>query len=76
MIYDDFCANVQAALEMRGWARKDLADAMGVTPSYVTQILNGYREPGLRVLETVANALKIEADVLIRKKPLRKPISA
>lgn len=29
---------------------KDLADAMGVTPAYMSDLINGRRDPGPRIL--------------------------
>ncbi len=73
MICDDFRLNVQAVLDERNWPRTRLATVMGVTPGYVTQILNGHREPGLRVVERVADALDTPvARLLERRTPRRK----
>ncbi len=48
-------------------SQTDLADKMGVTPSFVSQILGGHRRPGLDSLESFANALETEPANLIRK---------
>lgn len=67
MICDDFRHNVNSQLEKLGWTRADLAERMHVTPGYITQLLNGHHEPGLRVVERVATALGVPADRLIKK---------
>lgn len=67
MICDDFRQNVIILLERRGWNRSDLARAMGVKPSFISQILNGYRDPGLALVERVANAIGVEVVTLVRK---------
>ena len=67
-LYKDFCDNVNFLVERRGMTRSSLARAMGVTPAYVTQILNGYCEPGLSVIEKVANALDVSPRELFKKR--------
>ena len=67
MICQDFRENVQAVLSQKGWSRKQLAEEMGVSPSYITQLLNAYHEPGLAVVENVAIALGVSRDRLIAK---------
>lgn len=61
-----FRANVKQRLASMGWNQGDLAEEMGVTPSYITQILGRHRGVGLDVLENVANALDVPADELIK----------
>jgi len=67
VICQDFRENVQAVLSQKGWSRKQLAEEMGVSPSYITQLLNAYHEPGLAVVENVAIALGVSRDRLIAK---------
>jgi transcriptional regulator with XRE-family HTH domain len=67
VVCQDFRENVQAVLHQKGWSRKQLAEEMGVTPSYVTQLLNGYSEPGLAVVEDVAVALGVSISRLVEK---------
>lgn len=67
MVCDDFRMNVITLLEKRGMSRSDLARAMGVTPQFVTQLLNGAREPGLAMVERVAEAIGVEVVALVKK---------
>ena len=70
-LYENFVGNVTVILEQRGLSRADLARQMGVTPSFVTQILNGTREPGLGVIERVAASLGVAPAHLLRE--IRQP---
>jgi len=72
MIVDDFVANVNALLQSKGWSRAEFARRLGVTPGYVTQILNGHHEPGLRVVEAWAEVLGVKASRLVRETKLEK----
>ena len=65
VICQDFRENVRAVLAEKGWSRKQLAEEMGVTPSYITQLLNAYHEPGLAVVEDVAIALGVSRERLV-----------
>ena len=67
VICQDFRENVQEVLTEKGWSRKRLAEEMGVTPSWVTQLLRGHREPGLAVVEDVAVALGVPSGRLVEK---------
>jgi transcriptional regulator with XRE-family HTH domain len=46
-------------------SQSEIARRMGVTPSYVSQILSGHRRPGLDTLEAVADALGCDPAELI-----------
>lgn len=64
-----FRKNVESHMARLKWDRGDLANAMGCTPSYVTQILGKHRGVGLNTLENVAQALGVPASDLL--KPVR-----
>lgn len=68
MIVEDFQENLVTLLKRKGMNQSELARKMGVTPSYVCQLLNGHTEPGIRVLERIANAIGVSACSLIQKK--------
>ena len=44
--------------------RSGLARELGLTRSYVSQVLNGQRDPGLRVAKKVADRLGLTIDQL------------
>lgn len=67
VICDDFRANVNATLAKQGISRSELASRMGVSAAYISQILNGDHEPGLRVVERIAEALGVQAATLLKK---------
>lgn len=67
MVCEDFRRNVVTLLELHGMSRSDLARAMGVTPQFVTQLLNGARDPGLSLVERVAEAIGVDITLLVRK---------
>lgn len=59
VLVENFRENVKQLLQERNMSRSDLARTMGVSPAYVTQLLTGSHEPGLRVVEKVAVALEV-----------------
>ena len=76
MVCDDFRTNVIALLEKRGMSRSDLARAMDVSPQFVTQLLNGARDPGLALVEKVADAFGVDVTTLVKKIKHDAPTSA
>lgn len=69
VICDDFRANTNRQLERQGISRSELARRMKCSPSFVSQILNGDHEPGLRVVEKFADALGVKPETLLKKTP-------
>lgn len=63
-----FRRNVRARMEQLGISQADLAKRMEVTDAFISQMLGGYRNPGLNSLEDFAKALEIAASELIREK--------
>ena len=53
------------ALERRGMSQTALASAARVAQPYVSQIINGVKEPSYRLLESIASVLKIRSEWLI-----------
>lgn len=68
MLVDDFRKNVEAILKVKRMRRTDLADRLNCTRAYVTQVLNGYHDPGLGVVQKWAKALRVDAYTLLSKK--------
>lgn len=66
-IYSAFVANVRERMDELGLSQSELAGLLGVTRSYVSQILSGHRRPGLDTLETFADALQMKPEDLIRE---------
>lgn len=64
-LYEVFRINVQQRLDDLGMRRSDLAEELGVTSSYVSQVLNGHRKPGIDTLAEWAKVLRISAPALI-----------
>ncbi len=51
--------------EERGWNQEYLAEISGIGRTHISQLENGRREAGLRMLETLAGAFKLAvADLL------------
>lgn len=65
-IYTVFVQNVRDRMATLRINQSKLAEALGVTEGYVSQILNGHRRPGLDSLESFADALSIDPSELIR----------
>ncbi len=67
------------AMVERGWNQKELANALGVSPSYVTQLLRGQRNVSLRTLARMLFKLGKQAALEIgdlQQKPYALPESS
>ncbi len=51
---------IWASLKLKGWSQKELAEALGVSRSHVSQLLDGRRNMTLRTLADIAFALGLE----------------
>jgi len=60
-----FLANVRRELAARRWTQADLARALEVSPSQLSQLFSGYRNPGLRTIESIAAILGMHAAELL-----------
>lgn len=72
VLHERFRENLRNILEDRALSQKEFAHLMHVSPEYVSQILRGYREPGLGVVDRVAAALEIDPHELLA--PVREKI--
>lgn len=61
----NFREQVERRLARRGWTRSEFAGRLGVTPGYVTQVLNGHRGAGWRTMDRWAMALGVRPELLI-----------
>ena len=64
-LYAAFVANVRNRMADLALSQKDLAERLGVTQGYVSQILSGHRRPGLDTLDDFARVLDTEPSDLI-----------
>ena len=65
-LYQAFCRNVRERMTELKISQSELAERLGVTPGYVSQILNNHRRPGLDTLDEFATALETDAARLIK----------
>lgn len=64
-----FIRNVRERMRILKISQAELARRMGVTPSFVSQMLSGHRRPGLESLEDFAKSLECDpADLIAEKK--------
>lgn len=56
---------VKVCRAAKRWQQRDLAEKVGLSPSYVSLIESGRREPPLSVLREIASALGIPIDLLL-----------
>jgi transcriptional regulator with XRE-family HTH domain len=53
--------------EKRGWTQQQLADMTGIGRVHVSELENGRREAGLRMLEKLAASFEITAAELLKE---------
>jgi transcriptional regulator with XRE-family HTH domain len=58
---------IRQAREKRGWTQKQLADAIGVTPSFITKLEAGQTLPGNDLCLAMADALGLSLDELLEE---------
>lgn len=63
-----FVEIIESTLSTRGWTRSDLARAMGVHKTYVSNYLNGRQVPGPDVMERFFRALDLEPNLSVRQR--------
>jgi transcriptional regulator with XRE-family HTH domain len=69
---DAFRRNVRERMATLKLSQSALAERLECTPSFISQMLSGHRNPGLDSLEIFAKALDTEPPELIREKSSRK----
>jgi transcriptional regulator with XRE-family HTH domain len=61
----NFLVNVRRELAARGWSQAELARALEVSPSQLSQLFSGYRNPGLKTIESIGEILGLHAAELL-----------
>jgi transcriptional regulator with XRE-family HTH domain len=59
--------NVRHLRQQRGWSQEDLAFEAGLDRTYVSGVERGVRNPTVLVIGRIAKALKVQAEVLLRR---------
>jgi transcriptional regulator with XRE-family HTH domain len=59
--------------EMQDLTMRQLADLVGISNPYLSQIERGLREPSERVVEAIADNLEMSAEALKRHRPRAEP---
>ena len=80
IIMAKFLEKVQEISTQKGLKKKDLADKIGTSASYITQLYRGHKLLNLMTLAKLQRALEIEFDVAIKgtnqiKNPINEEIS-
>lgn len=61
---------IRAARALRGLSVRKAAVALGISPSYLSQIENGERNLSLGLLFSASQLYKVSVDVLLGREPL------
>ena len=56
---------VKVCRAAKRWQQQDLANKAGLSPSYISLIESGRREPPLSVLRRIAQAFEVPVDLLL-----------
>lgn len=70
---EQFVEWLQAELDQRGWLASDLARRAGLGSGTLSQLMNGYRNPGPDVCRSIAHALKVPEEEVFRRAGLLSP---
>lgn len=63
MLTSCFLSEIEKAAEKQGITRKELAERVGTSPSYITQIFRGNKTPNLKILTAMGLAVGRKFDV-------------
>ncbi|MEO0637831.1 MAG: helix-turn-helix transcriptional regulator [Pseudomonadota bacterium] len=58
--------NIREWRKMRGLSQEEFADLAGLHPTYVSGIETGYRNPTVKIIARIAEALDVEPAQLFR----------
>ena len=77
IIMAKFLEKVQEISTQKGLKKKDLAEKIGTSASYITQLYRGHKLLNLMTLAKLQRALDIEFDIAIKtSKQIKNPIKA
>lgn len=62
MVHERFSQFLRRKRRERGLSQEDLADSAGISPNYLAKLETEKREPGLKVLVRLADALDISQE--------------
>ncbi len=51
----------------RGWTQVEMADALGIDRSYLSEIETGKKDPSLTILKTIADGFELTLSELLRQ---------
>lgn len=60
-----FCRNLKAIREARGLSMRALASAISASPNTIFELENGKVSPTLKMVERLAEGLKVDSDMLL-----------
>lgn len=63
MLSFNFLSEIEKALDNKGWKRKHLAEHIGTSASYLTQLFRGDRLLNLKTIAKIENALHLKFEV-------------
>lgn len=66
MFTKDFSTWLQNELDTRGWTKAELSRRSGISASQVTRIMNREQNPGQESLESIARALRLPPETVLR----------
>ncbi len=64
-LHDVFREKVRKRLDELEMTQVELADRMGVSEAYISEILSGRNVPGLKLVDRIAKALKTKGTTLL-----------
>ena len=56
---------IQEARQLKGITQSELAQKLGMTPKYISNIECGWKKPTLDTFVAIANALEVDANALL-----------
>jgi transcriptional regulator with XRE-family HTH domain len=62
-----FGDRVRRLRKRKGLTQLELAELLGVGRSYLSQVESGKRDPGLRLIKSIADGLEISVSKLLRQ---------